>query len=98
MTKNKPKVSVVVPIYKVEKYLCECVDSILAQTLHDIEVILVDDGSPDKCPEIVDEYAKKDKRVVAVHQKNAGYSTAVNKGIAMAKGEYIGVIESDDWI
>ena len=96
--KNKPTISVVVPIYKVERYLRECVDSILNQTLEDIEVILVDDGSPDKCPEIVDEYAKKDKRVVAVHQKNSGYSTAVNRGIAMANGEYIGVIESDDWI
>lgn len=98
MAKNKPAVSVVVPIYKVEKYLRECVDSILGQTLKSIEVILIDDGSPDKCPGIVDEYAKKDKRVVAVHQKNSGYSAAVNKGIAMARGEYIGVIESDDWI
>ncbi len=94
----KPKISVVVPIYKVENYLRECVDSILNQTLKDIEVILVDDGSPDGCPEIVDNYAKHDKRVVAVHQKNAGYSTAVNRGIAMATGEYIGIIESDDWI
>ena len=92
------KVSIVVPIYKVEDYLRECVDSILGQTLKDIEVILVDDGSPDDCPRIVDEYAKKDKRVIAVHQKNSGYSAAVNKGISMASGEYIGIIESDDWI
>lgn len=95
---SKPKVSVVVPIYNVEKYLRECVDSILNQTLKEIEVILVDDGSPDNCGKIVDEYAKADKRVVAVHQKNSGYSVAVNKGIDMAKGEYIGIIESDDWI
>lgn len=95
---TKPAVSVVVPIYNVEDYLRECVDSILAQTLKNIEVILVDDGSPDSCPKIVDEYAKKDKRVVAVHQKNSGYSIAVNKGIELAKGEYIGIIESDDWI
>lgn len=94
----KPKVSIVVPIYNVEKYLCECVDSLLAQTLKDIEIILVDDGSPDKCGEIVDEYAKKDPRIVAVHQKNSGYSVAVNKGIDMARGEYIGIIESDDWV
>ena len=94
----RPKVSVVVPIYNVEKYLRECVDSILAQTLKDIEVILVDDGSPDKCGEIIDQYAKKDPRVIAVHQKNSGYSIAVNKGIDLAKGEYIGIIESDDWI
>ncbi len=92
------KVSVVVPIYKVEDYLEECVDSILNQTLKEIEVILVDDGSPDDCPRIVDKYAKQDKRVVAVHQENAGYSAAVNRGIEMAKGEYIGIIESDDWI
>lgn len=96
--KNKIKVSVVVPIYKVENYLEECVLSILNQTLKEIEIILVDDGSPDDCPRMVDEFAKKDKRVVAVHQKNAGYSTAVNKGIKMARGEYIGIIESDDWI
>lgn len=93
-----PKVSVVVPIYGVEKYLHQCVDSILAQTLEDIEVILVDDGSKDKCPQIVDEYAAKDKRVVAVHQPNGGYGRAVNHGIELAKGEYIGIIESDDWI
>ena len=95
---NQPKVSVVVPIYGVEKYLHQCVDSILAQTLTDIEVILVDDGSKDKCPEIVDEYAKKDPRIVAIHQPNGGYGRAVNHGIDVAKGEYIGIIESDDWI
>ena len=93
-----PKVSIVVPIYGVEKYLHQCVDSILAQTLKDIEIILVDDGSKDKCPEIVDEYAKKDSRIVAVHQPNGGYGRAVNHGIELAKGEYIGIIESDDWI
>lgn len=95
---KKPKVSVVVPIYNVEHYLKECVDSILAQTLKDIEVILVDDGSPDKCGEIIDEYAKNDRRIVAIHQRNSGYSTAVNRGIAVARGEYVGIIESDDWI
>lgn len=95
---SRVKVSIVVPIYNVEKYLRECVDSILAQSLKEIEVILIDDGSPDNCGKIVDEYAKQDKRVVAVHQKNSGYSVAVNKGIRMAKGEYIGIIESDDWI
>jgi glycosyltransferase involved in cell wall biosynthesis len=93
-----PKVSVVVPIYGVEKYLRQCVDSILSQTLKEIEVILVDDGSPDGCPAIVDEYAAKDSRVVAVHQENGGYGRAVNHGIELAKGEYIGIVESDDWI
>ncbi|MBR6674970.1 MAG: glycosyltransferase [Alphaproteobacteria bacterium] len=95
---NKPKVSIVVPIYGVEKYLHQCVDSILAQTLKDIEIILVDDGSKDKCPEIVDEYAKKDPRVVAVHQPNGGYGRAVNHGIELATGEYIGIVEPDDFI
>ena len=89
---KKPKVSVVVPIYNVERYLKTCVDSILAQTLHDIEVILVDDGSPDNCGKIIDEYARKDSRVIAVHQKNSGYSKAVNRGIDIARGEYIGII------
>lgn len=92
------KVSIIVPIYKVEKYLRECIDSILAQTLKDIEIILIDDGSPDGCPSIIDEYAKRDKRVVAIHQANSGYSATVNRGIELAKGEYIGIIESDDWI
>jgi glycosyltransferase involved in cell wall biosynthesis len=94
----KPKVSVVVPVYGVEKYLRQCVDSILAQTLRDIEVILVDDGSPDKCPEIIDEYAARDTRVVALHQPNGGYGRAVNRGIEAARGDFIGIIESDDWI
>ena len=93
-----PKISVLVPIYGVEKYLNECVDSILNQTFKDIEVILVDDGSKDRCPQIVDEYAAKDSRVIAIHQKNGGYGNAVNNGIKAARGEYIGIIESDDWI
>ena len=86
------------PSYNVERYLSECLDSILYQTLKNIEVILVDDGSPDNCGKIIDEYAKKDSRVIAIHQENSGYSVAVNKGIDLAKGEYIGVIESDDFI
>lgn len=95
---NKPKVSIIVPIYNVEKYLNECIDSILNQTLQEIEVILIDDGSPDNCGKIIDEYAKKDPRVIPIHQKNSGYSAAVNKGIDLAKGKYIGIIESDDFI
>ena len=90
-----PKVSVIVPIYGVEKYLRQCVDSILAQTLKDIEIILVDDGSPDGCPAIVDEYAAKDSRVIAVHQENGGYGRAVNHGIEIANGEYIGIASYD---
>lgn len=94
----RPKVSVVVPIYKVEKYLAQCVNSLLAQTLSDIEIILVDDGSPDRCGEMADAYAQKDARVIALHQPNGGYSVAVNRGIERASGEYIGIIESDDWV
>lgn len=98
MVAKKPKVSIVVPIYNVERYLDECVKSIINQTLKEIEIILVDDGSPDNCGKIIDDYAKTDSRIVAVHQKNSGYSAAVNKGINMAKGEYVGIIESDDFI
>ena len=93
-----PKISIVVPIYKVERYLNECVDSIINQTLKDIEIILVDDGSPDKCPQICDEYAAKDSRIKVIHKENGGYGTACNRGIAEATGDYIGLVESDDWI
>lgn len=95
---ESPLISIVVPIYRVEAYLRQCVDSILAQTLTDIEVILVDDGSPDNCPAIVDEYAAKDSRVIALHQENGGYGRAVNAGLNRTRGKYIGIIESDDWI
>lgn len=94
----QPEISVVVPIYGVERYLNQCVDSILNQTFKNIEVILVDDGSKDRCPQIVDEYAAKDSRVVAIHQPNGGYGKAVNAGIRRAQGKYVGIIESDDWI
>lgn len=93
-----PKVSVVVPIYNVEKYLHQCVDSILGQTLPEIEVILVEDGSPDGCGKICDEYAAKDKRVRVIHQSNGGLGHAYNVGIAAANGEYIALVEPDDWI
>ena len=91
-------VSIIVPIYNVEKYLSKCIDSILAQTYNDIEVILVDDGSPDNCPMICDEYAQKDNRVIVIHQKNAGVSAARNAGLKVAQGEYIGFVDPDDWI
>lgn len=93
-----PKVSVIVPVYNVEKYLAECMDSILAQTLQDIEVICVDDGSTDSSPAIVDAYAAKDGRVRVIHKKNAGYGAAMNAGMDAAVGEYIGIVESDDCI
>lgn len=98
---KQPKVSVIVPIYKVERYLCQCIDSILAQTLKDIEVILVDEGDLDACRAICDMYefgAKKDGRIRTIHEKNGGYGASVNKGFDIAQGEYISIIESDDFI
>lgn len=91
-------ISIVVPVYKVEAYLHRCVDSILAQSFTDFELILVDDGSPDNCGKICDEYAEKDKRIRVVHQKNGGLSAARNAGIDIAQGEWISFIDSDDWI
>ena len=93
-----PLISIIVPVYKTEKYLRCCVDSILAQTFTDFECILVDDGSPDNCPAICDEYAEKDNRIIVIHQENAGSSAARNTGLDIARGEYIGFVDSDDWI
>ena len=92
------KVSVIVPVYNREKYLRQCVDSIVAQTLKEIEIILVDDGSTDGSPAICDEYAAKDSRVKVIHKQNAGMGAAYNTGMKLAKGEYIGFVETDDWI
>lgn len=94
----KPKVSIVVPIYRAEKYLAQCVDSLLGQTLADIEVILVDDGSPDRCGKMADCYAGSDSRVTVIHQENAGLGAARNAGIRAASGEYIGFVDADDWV
>lgn len=91
-----PKVSIIIPVYKVEKYLHRCVDSVLAQTHTDLEVILVDDGSPDDCGVICEGYAAKDSRVKVIHQKNRGLSGARNTGLAEATGSYISFIDSDD--
>lgn len=95
---HNPKVSVIVPIYKVEKYLTQCIESILNQTLKDIEVILVDEGDMDACRFIIDHYEKVDERVKAIHEKSGGYAPSVNKGLDAASGEYISIIESDDFI
>ena len=92
------KFSVVVPVYKVEEYINECVDSILNQSFDDFEVILVDDGSPDNCGKICDEYAKKDERVRVIHKENGGLVSARQAGIKIARGEYIVNIDSDDYI
>lgn len=93
-----PLISVVVPVYNVERYLCQCVDSILAQTYPNIEVVLVDDGSPDGCPALCDAYAERCDNVIAVHRKNGGLSAARNTGTDAAHGDYIGYIDSDDYI
>lgn len=92
------KLSVIVPVYKAEKYLRRCVDSILAQTFQDYEIILVDDGSPDNCGVICDEYASADSRIKVMHKKNGGVSSARNAGIDVASGEYLAFVDSDDYI
>ena len=97
-----PTISVIVPVYKVELYLRRCIDSILGQTFTDFELILVDDGSPDNCPAICDEYAAKDSRVHVIHQENGGLSAARNAGIdwasANSDSEWISFVDSDDWV
>ncbi|MCI6187323.1 MAG: glycosyltransferase [Spirochaetia bacterium] len=93
-----PRISIIVPIYNVEKYIYRCVDSILSQTFTDFECILIDDGSTDNCSVICDEYAKKDTRIKVIHQKNSGVSAARNAGLDAAKGEYITFVDSDDWV
>lgn len=93
-----PLISVIVPIYNVESYLKKCVDSILNQTYTNLEIIMVDDGSPDGCPAICDEYAVKDGRIRVIHKENGGVSSARNAGMAAAAGDYIGFTDSDDWI
>lgn len=91
-----PKVSIVVPVYKVEKYLERCVCSLQNQTLQDIEIILVDDGSPDNCPGMCDQFAARDSRIKVIHKKNGGLSSARNAGMRKAQGKYIGFVDSDD--
>ena len=91
------KVSVVIPVYNVEKYLSECIDSILSQTFKDIEIICVNDGSTDSSLDILNSYAQKDKRIIVINKANSGYGHTMNIGIDAARGEYIGIIESDDF-
>lgn len=94
---DKPFFSIVIPIYKVEKYLKECIDSILAQDFENYEVILVDDGSPDKCPDICDEYAANNPLIHVIHKPNGGLSDARNAGMGLARAEYITFVDSDDF-
>lgn len=93
-----PKISVIIPVYKVEKYLERCVDSVRKQTLEDLEIILVDDGSPDNCPQMCDDFARYDTRIQVIHKENGGLSSARNAGMKVATGEYIFFLDSDDWL
>ena len=92
------KLTIIVPVYKVERYIEKCIDSILSQDYKDMEVLLIDDGSPDKCPLICDRFAKTDCRVRVIHQKNAGLAEARNVGIRESSTEYIGFVDGDDYI
>lgn len=96
--KCNPKVSIIIPVYKAEKWLEKCIDSCIQQTYKNIEIILIDDGSPDSSGEICDSYSRADERVIVIHQENQGVSSARNKGISVSKGEYIIFVDSDDWI
>lgn len=93
-----PLISVIVPVYNVEDYLDRCVESIVNQTYKNLEIILVDDGSPDNCPQICDDWAKKDSRIIVIHMKNGGQASARNEGLRIATGELIGFVDSDDYI
>ncbi len=93
-----PKISIIIPVYNVEKYLNRCVDSILNQSLQDFEIILVNDGSTDSSPKICDEYVQQDERIHVIHKQNARVAAARNDGIKVAQGEFISLIDSDDWI
>ncbi len=95
---RRPLISVIVPVYKVEAFLPKCVDSIRNQTYKDLEIILVDDGSPDNCGAMCDAFAEEDPRIKVIHKPNGGLSDARNAGIEIASGEYLGFVDSDDWI
>lgn len=97
MEKN-PKITVIIPVYKVEEYLDKCVQSVVEQTYKNLEIILVDDGSPDNCPKMCDEWAKKDERIKVIHKENGGLSSARNAGLDIATGDYITFLDSDDFM
>lgn len=92
------QVSIIVPVYQIEKYIRKCIESIQSQTFSDFELILVDDGSKDASGSICDEYAKKDNRIKVIHKKNEGVASARNEGIKLSKGKYVCFIDGDDWI
>lgn len=94
----EPLISVIVPVYKVEQYLIECVTSILNQTYQNLEILLIDDGSPDNCPQMCDKFATMDSRIRVIHKTNGGLADARNTGLENATGEYVAFVDSDDWI
>ena len=91
------KISVIIPVYKVEPYLRQCLDSVVGQTYNNLEIIIIDDGSPDNCGVICDEYAAKDDRIIVIHKENGGLSAARNDGLELATGEWVAFVDSDDW-
>ena len=95
---NRPQISIIIPVYNVEKYLDRCMESVVSQTLKNIEIILVDDGSPDNCPRLCDEWGRKDSRIKVIHKKNEGLGLARNTGMQEATGEFIAFIDSDDYV
>lgn len=96
MEKITPKVSIIVPVYNVENYLRKCLDSLINQTLKNIEIICINDGSTDNSLSILEEYASKDERIIVINQENAGVSSARNRGLEIATGEYIAFVDADD--
>ena len=93
-----PSITILVPIYNVEKYLRMCLDSIVSQTFRDLEIILINDGSTDGSKSIIDEYSEKDPRIIIIDKANSGYGSSMNIGLSKASGKYIGIVEPDDWI
>ena len=98
LTEKQPKISILVPCYNVEKYLPQCLDSIVNQTLKDIEIIVINDGSTDSTLNIIKDYASKDKRIKIIDKENEGYGKSMNRGLDVTTGEYVGIVESDDWV
>ncbi len=98
MNPVRPEISIIIPVYKVEKYIRKCIESVAVQTLRNIEIILVDDGSPDRCGEICDEYAASDPRIKVIHRNNGGLSAARNTGLSAATAGIIGFVDGDDWV
>ena len=92
------KISIIVPVYRTQEYLGRCVDSLVKQTYRETEIVLVDDGSPDKCPKICDDYGERDKRIRVVHKENGGLVSAWQAGVKASTGEYLCFVDSDDWV